>query len=174
METVVKGSIPELAQHLHGQAGSEAELFAVFSAVRVEREVSELSALLQSWSQAEQGPHVSDRTMAELYFILATKTSGAQARELSRTALDWCPAHLAALSMFEELVDESWTDELCARYQTFIEDAPFFNVPPEARAAVREKLMRAERVAARSEVGELASGSGVTETQPHALRFASR
>lgn len=174
METVVNGAISELAQHINAQGASEAELFAVFSAVGVERQVSELAALLQSWAQAEQGSSLSDRTVAELYFTLATRSSGAQARELSRTALDWFPAHLAALSLFEELVDPSFTDELCARYQTFIEDAPLHGVPPETRTAVLEKLMRAERQIALDEVGQPPSASTVSEAQPSVLKFALR
>ncbi len=163
METIVNRSISELAQQRHGQAGSDAELFAAFSTVREGSQVNELLALLKLWSQAEQGPGVSDRTMAELYFMLAARSSGAHARELCRTALDWFPAHVAALSLFEELVDESWADELCARYQTFIEDAPLHGVPPQAYAAVREKLILAELEAALNEIGQLPSGSSVGE-----------
>ena len=174
MEAIVKRSISEQGQPLNAQAGSDAELVAIFNAVRDGSHVNELLALLQLWSQAEQGPNVSDRTMAELYFILASRSSGAHARELCRTALDWFPAHVAALSLFEELADESWTDELCARYQTFLEDAPFHDVPPQARAAVQEKLIRAEHNAALNELGQLHAKSGISEAKPNVLRFASR
>lgn len=174
MEATVNGSISELTKQPNARAGSDADLFAVFSAARAESQVNELAALLESWSQAEQGPAVSDRTIAELYFILATKCTGAKARELCRTALDFCPAHFAALSLFEELVDETWADELCARYLTFIEDAPFHGVPAEARTLVHDKLVRAEQEAALREAGDLPSVASDTDVGASTLRVLSR
>lgn len=144
----MKTSISELAQELNAYPGSDAALFAIFGAIRDGGLAHELAAVLTLWSAAEQAHSVPDRTLAELYFLIATRSSGAHALELCRTALDLLPAHAGALSLFEALADESWTDELCARYQTFLEDAPFHDVPAHVRAAVLDKLVRAQRDAA--------------------------
>lgn len=147
MQAMLTRSMSEPAHEPHTQPTGEAEVVAAFAAALDAGRVNELVALLATWTEAEQGPAVSERTMAELYFAIAAKSSGARARELARTALDWFPAHLEALSLFEKLIDVSWADELCARYQTFLEDAPLHDVPPAAQNAIREKLIRAERAA---------------------------
>ncbi len=156
-------SISNLAQQLYAQPGNDAALLAIFSAVRDASQVNELAALLELWSEAGQAHGVPDRTMAELYFRVASHSSGAHARELCRMALDLFPAHAAALSLFEELTCESWDDELRARYQTFLEDAPFHGVPPQTRAAVLEKLIHAECEAALNEINQAPSGPNLSQ-----------
>jgi len=142
-----KKSLAELTRHLVSHSGDEAALSAVCTAVRDGGHVEELVALLESCSNAAHGPSLPDHAMAELSFRIAKGSTGAHARELCRTALDLCPVHVAALSLFEELSDASWTDELCARYQIFLEDAPSHGVSPEVCEAVTNKLVEAEREA---------------------------
>jgi hypothetical protein len=143
MEVTVKRSIAELTRRLKSNPRDEAALFAVFRAVRDGDLVEELVALLEIWAEAEQGEAVPDRAMAELYFRIAVRSTDVKARELSRAALNLCPGHAGALAMFEVLADEAWTDELCARYQAFLEDAPFHEVAPRVRAAMIDRLVEA-------------------------------
>jgi len=153
MEDDVKSSMFEVTRHLASHTGDQAALLAVFEAVRDAGRVDELVALLELWTQAEQGDGVPDREMAELYFRIAKRSKRAHALASCRTALDLYPAHLGALLLFEELADASWMDELCARYQTFLEDAPSQGVSPHVQQTVTTKLIEAERRAASREAG---------------------
>ncbi len=171
MNATVKRSIPELARHLKLQPGTEAELFALLGTVRDGGLVDELVTLLESWPQAEQGDCVPDLAMAEVYFRIAKTSSRGRALELCRTALDLCPVHGDALSLFEELADATWTDELCARFQVFLEDAPLHGVPEHTRATVLDKLLRAERESALRDVPPMHADPSEALT-PRALRMS--
>ena len=138
-------SLAELTRHLVSHPGDDAALSAVCMAVRDGAEIEELVALLQSCSNA--GDSFADHATAELAFRIATGASDAHARELCRTALDLCPVHVAALSLFEKLADASWTDELCARYQMFLEDGPAHGVSPDICETVANKLADLEQEA---------------------------
>jgi len=142
-----KKSLAELTRGLVSHPGDEAALSALCAALRDGGEVEELVALLESYSSGGEGDSLPDHAIAELTFRIAQGSESAQARELCRTALDLCPVYVAALSLFEELADASWTDELCARYQIFLEDASAHGVSPEVCEAVTNKLAQAERAA---------------------------
>ena len=135
-------SLAKLTRHLMSPPSDEAALSAVCVALRDGSEVGELVTLLELCSNAQRGDSLPEHAMAELSFRIAKGATGAHARELCRTALDLCPVHVAALSLFEELADASWTDELCARYQIFLEDAPLHGVSPDICEAVTNKLWR--------------------------------
>ncbi len=148
MMFTLKRSLAELTRRLVSHPGDEAALSAVCTAVRDGGRVEELVALLELCSNAGRGDSLHDHAMAELAFRIAKGATDGPARELCRTALDLSPVHVAALSLFEELTDPSWTDELCARYQIFLEDAPSHGVSPDLCEAVTIKLVEAEREAA--------------------------
>ncbi len=143
--TQKKRSLAELTRHLVSHPSDEAALSAVCVAIRDGGQIEEVVALLELGSNPEQADSLPDHAMAELCFRIAKECTGANARELCRTALNLCPVHLAALSLFEELAYASWTDELCARYQIFLEDAPAHGVSPDICEVVMNKLLAAER-----------------------------
>jgi len=144
MEVTVKTLIPELAQSLKANAGDEGALHAVFKAVHDAGNVPQAVALLELWSEAAHGERLPDAVLAELYYLTAMRAPEALSRELCRTALDLCPSHADALSLLEELTDETWADELCARYQNFLEDAPSHEASPRFRVAMIERQVWAQ------------------------------
>ncbi len=144
----LKRSLFELTRHLVSNPSDEAALSAVCVALRAGGQVEDVIALLELHSNAGQGDGLLDRAMAELSFRIAAGSTAADARELCHTALDLYPVHVAALSLFEELTDPSWTDELCARYEMFLEAAPSQGVAADICEAVTNKLVEAEREAA--------------------------
>ncbi len=150
MEVPVNRPILELTRRLKSNPGDETALFGFCRAVRSQGRVEELVALLDVWSKAEHDEGVPDHAIAELYFRIALRSSEAHARRLCRTALDVSPAHLGALLLFDSLVDESFADELLARCQAFLEEAPFQHISAEAQAFVVDKLADLGRAETRS------------------------
>jgi hypothetical protein len=140
-------SLAELTRALVSQPKDGAALAAVCAALGDGGQVEELVGLLDSCANGEQGESLPDHAIAELCFRIAKGSSDAHGRELCRAALDRHPVHVPALSLFEQLADAAWTDELCARYQIFLEDASLHNVAPDICESVTSRLVEAEREA---------------------------
>ncbi len=147
MVSTLKRSLAELTRYLVAHPKDGAALAAVCAALRDGGQVEELVGLLDSCTNGEQGDSLPDHAIAELFFRIAKESSDAHGRELCRAALDRYPVHVPALSLFEQLADASWTDELCARYQIFLEDAPLHGVAADICAVVTNKLVEAQREA---------------------------
>lgn len=139
-------SLAELTRDLVAHPHDEVALCAVRTALRDGGDIEELVALLEACANGGLGDGLPEPVVAQLTFRIAEGSDRAHARELCRTALDLCPTHGDALSLFEELADDAaWTEELCARYQIFLEDAAEHDVAPELCEAVSHKLAKAER-----------------------------
>lgn len=91
---------------------------------------------LVSWWRSESQDRGAARALATLYVELAQRSPAETARFLTRQALDLTPACSEALELLEQLAPQSQI-ELRARYERFLETAPFHRHSPR----VREKLI---------------------------------
>ncbi len=136
--STVERSLAELTRDFVSRPNDRVALLKVCAALLGEGQVEEVIGALEDCANADGLP---DHDLAELSFRIAKGCTDAHARELCRLALGRDPVHAAALSLFEQLADAPWTDELCARYELFLEHAPLHGVAPEMCAVVKSKLV---------------------------------
>jgi hypothetical protein len=137
-------TITQLARVVRERPDDQLALKRLLDAVRAEKQVAALGALLQWWGQVQDGVEPTEALCA-LYCRMAERSTPDIARQLARAALDADPACAEALVLFERYARREDHEELCEHYETFLRMAPFQAISPRVRVSLIDRLLESGR-----------------------------
>jgi tetratricopeptide (TPR) repeat protein len=141
VEVTVQKAIAELARHVKSNPEDDVARARLFEALREDGHGRALSTMLAWWSDAAQGQATPPRLMADLYYLMASRSEGEQARALCRSALELCPGHANALELLETLSGPDARDELVEHYLSFLKEVPFHAIAARIRVSLIDWLL---------------------------------
>jgi hypothetical protein len=137
-------TITQLARTVRERPDDQLALKRLLDAVRAEKQVAALGALLQWWGQVQEGVEPTEALCA-LYCRMAERSTPEIARQLARAALDADPTCADALLTFERYARREDHEELCEHYETFLRMAPFQPLSPRIRVSLIDRLLESGR-----------------------------
>jgi hypothetical protein len=143
-ERFTLNTITQLARVVRERPDDQLALKRLLDAVRAEKQVAALGALLQWWGSVQDGVEPTEALCA-LYCRMAERSSPDIARQLARAALIAMPAHTEALLIFERYARREDHAELCEHYESFLRHAPFSAVSPRVRVSLIDRLLESGR-----------------------------
>jgi hypothetical protein len=139
-ERFTLNTITQLARVVRERPDDQLALKRLLDAVRAEKQVAALGALLQWWGSVQDGVEPTEALCA-LYCRMAERSSPDIARQLSSAALIAVPTHTEALLIFERYARREDHAELCEHYESFLRHAPFSAVSPRIRVSLIDRLL---------------------------------